>query len=40
MNSATVLAPKQALTNVQAIFWGGLIAGVLDAFDGVDGRKK
>lgn len=35
MNSATVLAPKQAITNVQAIFWGGLIAGVLDAIDGV-----
>jgi hypothetical protein len=35
MNNATVLAPKQALTNVQAIFWGGLIAGVLDAIDGV-----
>lgn len=35
MNSATVLAPKQALTNVQAIFWGGLVAGVLDAVDGV-----
>jgi uncharacterized membrane protein YagU involved in acid resistance len=28
-------APKQAITNVQAIFWGGLIAGVLDAIDGV-----
>ena len=35
MNSATVFPPKQALTNVQAIFWGGLIAGVLDAIDGV-----
>ena len=35
MNSATVFAPKQALTNVQAIFWGGLVAGVLDAIDGV-----
>jgi uncharacterized membrane protein YagU involved in acid resistance len=35
MNNATVLAPKQALTNVRAIFWGGLIAGVLDAIDGV-----
>jgi uncharacterized membrane protein YagU involved in acid resistance len=35
MNNATVLAPKQALTNVQAIFWGGLVAGVLDAVDGV-----
>jgi len=35
MNVATVLAPKQALTNVEAISWGGLIAGVLDAIDGV-----
>ena len=35
MNSATVLSPKQSLTNTQAIFWGGLIAGVLDAIDGV-----
>ena len=35
MNSATVFAPKQAVTNVQAIFWGGLVAGVLDAIDGV-----
>ena len=35
MNSATVLAPHPALTNGQAILWGGLIAGVLDAVDGV-----
>jgi hypothetical protein len=35
VNNATVLAQKQALTNVQAIFWGGLIAGTLDAVDGV-----
>ncbi len=35
MNNATVLAQKQALTNVQAIFWGGLVAGTLDAIDGV-----
>jgi uncharacterized membrane protein YagU involved in acid resistance len=35
VNTATVLAQKQALTNVQAIFWGGLVAGVLDAVDGV-----
>ena len=35
MNTATALAPKQALTNLQAILWGGLIAGVLDAIDGV-----
>jgi hypothetical protein len=35
VNNATVLAPKQALTNKQAIFCGGLIAGILDAIDGV-----
>jgi uncharacterized membrane protein YagU involved in acid resistance len=35
VNNATVLAQKQALTNVQAIFWGGLVAGILDAVDGV-----
>jgi len=35
VNSATVLTQKQALTNVQAIFWGGLVAGILDAVDGV-----
>jgi hypothetical protein len=35
MNNATALAPKRTLTNTQAIFWGGLIAGVLDAIDGV-----
>ena len=35
MNNATVLAQKQALTNAQAIFWGGLVAGILDAVDGV-----
>jgi len=35
VNNATVLAPKQPLTNVQAIFWGGLVAGILDAVDGV-----
>ena len=35
MNNATVLAQKQALTNMQAIFWGGLVAGILDAVDGV-----
>jgi hypothetical protein len=35
VNSATVLAQKQAFTNVQAIFWGGLAAGILDAVDGV-----
>ena len=35
MNNATALAPKQSLTNRQAIFWGGLIAGTLDAVDGM-----
>ena len=35
MNNAIALAPKQAPTNLQAIFWGGLVAGVLDAVDGV-----
>ena len=35
MKTATVLASKRALTNVQAIFWGGLVAGTLDAVDGV-----
>ena len=35
MNNATVLAQRQVLTNVQAIFWGGLVAGILDAVDGV-----
>ena len=35
MNNATVLAQKRALTNMQAILWGGLVAGILDAVDGV-----
>jgi hypothetical protein len=35
MNGPTDLSPKQALTNVEAISWGGLTAGVLDAIDGV-----
>ena len=35
MNNATVLAQRQAFTKVQAIFWGGLVAGILDAVDGV-----
>jgi uncharacterized membrane protein YagU involved in acid resistance len=35
VNSATVFAQKQAFTNVQAIFWGGFVAGILDAVDGV-----
>ena len=35
MNDARVLAQEQSLTNAQAIFWGGLAAGILDAVDGV-----
>jgi len=35
VNNATVLAQKQAFTSGQAIFWGGLTAGILDAVDGV-----
>jgi hypothetical protein len=35
VNNATVLTQNQDLTNVQAIFWGGLVAGTLDAVDGV-----
>jgi hypothetical protein len=35
VNDETVLAQKQALTNMQAIFWGSLVAGILDAVDGV-----
>ena len=35
MNAATGFVPKPAFTNLQAIFWGGLVAGTLDAVDGV-----
>lgn len=35
MKNATVLIGKEPLTNRQAAFWGGLIAGTLDAVDGV-----
>jgi len=35
VNNATVLAERQALTKLEATFWGGLVAGVLDAVDGV-----
>ena len=35
MNNAAVLAPKQSVTDMQAIFWGGLLAGTLDDVDGV-----
>jgi len=34
--TTTAIAPaRQELTATQAIFWGGLIAGILDAIDGV-----
>jgi hypothetical protein len=35
MNHARILAQEQPLANAQAIFWGRLVAGVLDAVDGV-----
>ena len=35
MNNVTTLAVNQSLTNRQAIFWGGLVAGTFDAIDGV-----
>ena len=35
MTSATIVSAKQGLTSARAIFWGGLVAGVLDAVDGV-----
>jgi len=35
MSSATIASPKQRLTPLRAILWGGLVAGVLDAVDGV-----
>jgi uncharacterized membrane protein YagU involved in acid resistance len=35
MNNATFIASKPDLTNLHAVFWGGLIAGTLDAVDGV-----
>jgi uncharacterized membrane protein YagU involved in acid resistance len=35
MKSTESLSPKQSLTTLQAILWGGLIAGTLDAVDGV-----
>jgi hypothetical protein len=34
MNSATAVASKP-ITSVQATLWGGLVAGILDAIDGV-----
>lgn len=35
MSSAAIPSPKQSLTVPQAILWGGLVAGILDAVDGV-----
>ena len=35
MKSTDILFPKQSLTTLHAIFLGGLIAGTLDAVDGV-----
>lgn len=35
MSSVAVLSPKRSLTNSEAILWGGLVAGILDAVDGV-----
>jgi len=35
MKSTTAVSSKQSLTSAKAIFWGGLIAGILDAVDGV-----
>ena len=35
MRSAAIFSPKQSLTTLQAILWGGLMAGTLDAVDGV-----
>jgi len=35
MRSTEILSPEQSLTTLQAILWGGLIAGTLDAVGGV-----
>lgn len=35
MSSAAILSPARSLTNFEAILWGGLVAGILDAIDGV-----
>ena len=35
MSSATIPSPKQSLTSLRAILWGGVVAGILDAIDGV-----
>ena len=35
MNSATLVVSPKTISLPKAILWGGLIAGVLDAIDGV-----
>jgi hypothetical protein len=35
MNTATALAQNQPSTRIKAIFMGGLVAGIIDAVDGV-----
>src|SRR5579864_4896035 len=35
MKNTDILSPQQSLTTLHAIFLGGLVAGVLDAIDGV-----
>jgi hypothetical protein len=35
MRRTAIFSPKQSLTTLQAILWGGLMAGTLDAVDGV-----
>ena len=35
MSSATIPSSKQSLTSLRAILWGGVVAGILDAIDGV-----
>lgn len=35
MSGAAILSPKRSLTNFEAVLWGGLVAGILDAIDGV-----
>ena len=35
MNNATAVVPNQSVPKMPAIFWGGLVAGTIDAVDGV-----
>ena len=35
MSSAAIVSGRSSLTTGQAILWGGLVAGILDAIDGV-----